>query len=387
MAYRPSDFMDYLLMSAATGAVVIAVYGIGHPIGAVGLVICILLAAAFPLRHGVRLSIPLLIRRPQDMAYMLAYKLQNLKPAWFAAVLVLLMENAFVWATPTWPHHSDWMRNAALLIFYAHFAGISIYRTVILVAHLRKREHARAFLMQTAWRGAIGRQPNMTLHIVHAYLTGLLTHAVLIAPWYLVIHWTNYSVIALPFVLVLNGFTQWQFFRSFNRWFYRDHWLGHNAEFEFVYLHGTHHDAIPSGLIGVAGNGHLEGLLRHTFGYVTPFLNPLAAGLLYTFEVKRDIDFHQYIPGIYPELSKELHEVTQHSMHHMGHLEPYGIGLNLDQPQVPDWLKHGTRLPPEITASIRLDEELDGYVWDNLRYRSYLQLVERFSKPGGDGSA
>ena len=39
------------------------------------------------------------------------------------------------------------------------------------------------------------------------------------------------------------------------------------SEVEFVYLHGTHHDAIPCALIGVGENGHLEGVFRQIIGF------------------------------------------------------------------------------------------------------------------------
>jgi hypothetical protein len=388
MAYHNTDFIDYVLMNGITAVVVWLSYGPDNPLTAVGIALCVALACMFPQRHGTAFRIPVIVRRPQDALYMLLYKIENLKPVFFAAVGVLLLENYLIHLTPAWPHHVQLLRTLGLYLFYAHFLGILAYRTGILIAYLAKREHVREVLLQTTWRNVLARQPSITLHIVHAYLTGVLSHLVLIAPWYIVIRVFNFSVIFLPVVLVLNAITQWKFFRTFNAWFYRDHWLGHNTEFEFIYLHGSHHDGLPCGLIGVAGNGHLEGFLRHTCGYVTAFLNPLAASIVYTFDIKRDIDLHQYIPGVFPIMSRRLHEVTQHSMHHMGRLEPYGIGLKFDQPQVSPELRNSIRLPAEITDSIRLDEQLTDFKWDSPRYKAYLELVDKYqpTEPGGQGS-
>jgi hypothetical protein len=124
----------------------------------------------------------------------------------------------------------------------------------VLVSHLRKKDLVREALLQTIWENYLTKQPNITLQILHAYVTGVLTHIVLIAPWHLVITHANFSIFALPVTFALSVFTQYQFFKVLNVWFYRDHWLGHNSELEFLYLHGPHHDAVPCGLIGVGGD-------------------------------------------------------------------------------------------------------------------------------------
>ncbi len=378
MTYFRTDFLDYLLMLLLTALVLFLAYGIYSPMALAGAALCVAMGILFPLRHGAAIRTPLLFRRPQDVLYLFVYKVRNLQPVWLFAVGALVLQSYLITLTPGLPHRTELMRTAALWLFYAHFGGILLYRTLILIAHLRRAELVREVLEQTAWKAAIARQPAVGLQIVHAYFTGVLTHMVLIAPWYVIICMCDFSLVFMPAMVAINIWTQLRFFNVFNQWFYRDHWLGHNSELEFLYLHGPHHDAIPSGLIGVAGNGFLEGALRHTLGYVTPFFEPVMAAALYTFEIKRDIELQQYIPGIYPEMPRVLQEVTQHSMHHMGQLEPYGIGLKFDQPQIPDNLRKGTRLPPEILDSIRLDEELTGYKWDTPRYRRYLALVDKY---------
>jgi hypothetical protein len=383
MMFQRADFLDYALMSLITAAVVGAFYGLRHPLALIAYALCIFLLLAFIPRHGVKFKMPVLLRRPQDAVYMFLYKIQNLKPVWFLALGALLLENYLILLTPGLPHHVELMRTIAVTLFYIHLISISVYRTVVLIAHLAKKDLVREVLLQTSWKGMIARR-GIVLEIVHAYFTGLLTHIVLIAPWYWVITHLNFSVVLLPAMLVVNVLLQLMFYKTFNDWFYRDHWLGHNSEFEFLYLHGTHHDAIPSGLIGVAGNGYLEGVLRHTLGYITPFFNPALAFAMYSLEIKHDIDFHQYIPGVYPRLSRQLHEINQHSMHHMGSLEPYSIGLKFDQPQVTEELKKSAHLPEAIMGSVSLDERLTGYRWHTKRYRTYLELVDKYQKPEVD---
>lgn len=167
--------------------------------------------------------------------------------------------------------------------------------------------------------------------------------------------------------------------KSYNAWFYRDHWLGHNAELDFLYLHGTHHDAIPSGLIGVSGNGHLEGFLRHTIGNPMPVYNPFISFLLYTLEVQQDIQYHQYIPGVFPRLKREFHEHSQHSTHHFGMLEPYSIGFK--NARFGKSSSQNSSFPPkEILNSIELDEKLNGFEWNNRRYKQFMEIFDRYQK-------
>ncbi len=377
LTYRPSDFLDYCFMTGATAVVLVLTFGAGSPMGAAGIALCLSMVAMFALRHGVSFAWPLLCRRPVDVIWMLFYKLQNIPGLYVFALVVLALENLFIALTPHWPHHVDFMRKVGFNLFYLHFIGVLAFRTAIFIAHLRKREHVRSFLLETPWFAMVRRQPNMTLHITHAYVTGVLTHMVLVAPWYLLIIWADFSLLALPLVLVVNALTQFRYLRILHEWFYLDHWLGHNSEFEFVYLHGTHHDAIPSGLIGVAGNGHLEGLVS-CHGFPRLYC-PIAAFFFLTQTVVLDIRVHQYIPGIFPRLPKDFHDVAQHSTHHLGRLAPYSFGLLFDQPGIPEEAKRGTLLLPiELRNSIRLDQRLNNFVWNNRTYAKYRGLLDRF---------
>lgn len=382
VAYRPKDFLDYALMCAVCALVIHVVYGASSPVGAVGIVLCAAALVMFPVRNGWAPGVPIVLRRPQEVLYSIVYKLLNLKRWYFAALAVLLLESWLISITPTWPHHVELMRTIAFWLFYLHLGAITAYRTWILVVHLQRRETVREILMQTAWKRKLEEQPNIVLEILHAYATGLLAHILLIAPWFLVITWLDFSVLFLAATCVLNVYVHVRFLKVINAWFYRDHWLAHNSEFEFVYLHGPHHDAIPSGLIGVAGNGHLEGVLRHSIGAPAPFFNPFIAALVYSFEVQGDIEAHQFIPGMYPKANLDYQKITQHSLHHFGMLEPYGFGLNIAQPDAnPEFTARFKVLPEELKNGIRLDEALTGYRWANPKHAQYLDLVRRYEGP------
>jgi len=382
IGYHKRDFLDYILMIALSALAVSLSYGVGHVMSIAGLALCVLMLPTFIARHGVEFRVPLILKRPQDVLYMLAYKLRNLRPMYFVAIGLLLLENVLIAATPNLPHHVELMRTIAFYLFYAHFISITAYRTAILVAHLAKKELVREVLMQTPWKRVVNEKTNITLEIAHAYCTGLLTHIVLIAPWYLVISYFSFSVIFLPPVCLINVIVHWKWMKALNAWFYRDHWVGHNSELEFVYLHGPHHDAIPSGMIAVAENGYLEGFLRFTVGAPVSFYNPVISFMVYTLEIKSDIDVHQYIPGVFPRMPRKWMEIAQHSTHHYGMLAPYSMGMKLGRSGVAEDNKKRlySRYPDELTNSIRLDEELTGFQWDNPIQRRILSLYDRYQK-------
>jgi hypothetical protein len=382
VTYYAKDFLDYGLMAGLTALVTGALYGFRHPMSFVVYVLCAMAPVVFAVRHGVEWRVPLILRRPQDLLYMFVYKLQNMRPWYFVAPSMLLLENLVIAATPGLPHQVEWMRRLALVTFYGHLLLISGYRTVILVDHLRKRELVREVLMQTPWKRVINEKTSMVFEVLHAYFTGLLTHIALIGPWYFVLTHVRFSLIFLLPVAFLNYKHYWRWLsRTHNSWFYRDHWLGHNSELEFVYLHGSHHDVIPSALIAT-GNGFLEGVLRHVVGVPDPFYNPIGAALVYTLEIKSDMDLHQYIPGIYPRFRRLIAEANQHSTHHYGVLEPYGLANNLDAPGVSEAVrKPFSGLSPLLTKAIVLDEELTGFKWDNPTHRLVLRLFAKYQRP------
>jgi hypothetical protein len=377
IAYSGRDFLDYVLMILLSALVVGFSYGFGHVMSIIGYALCAFTLAMFIVRHGVEFRAPLILKRPQDVLYMFIYKLRNLKPVWFVALGLLLLENLLIAATPKLPHHVELMRTIVLWLFYIHFISITIFRTAILIDHLAKKELVREVLMQTPWKRAVNAQTNITLEILHAYVTGLLTHIVLIAPWYLVITHASYSVIFLPVACLIDVAVHMKWIKGYNAWFYRDHWLGHNSELEFLYLHGTHHDAIPSGLIAVSGNGFLEGYMRYTIGSPTAFYNPAISFMIYMIEVKSDIEGHQYIPGVFPRIKRGFLEVFQHSTHHYGLLAPYSVGLKFDQPGLP---KFKSRFPDEIRNSAKLDEDLTGFQWNNPIQQKILSLYDKYQK-------
>lgn len=373
--YYRRDFVDYTLMILATALVAGLAYGFRHGMALAAYALCAFMLSTFIARHGVELRVPLILRRPQDVLYTIVYKLLNMTPLTFVAVGLLLLENVLIAATPSLPHHVEWMRTAALWLFYVHFAGITLYRTASLVDHLAKKELVREVLMQTPWKRTINRRTNITLEILHAYVTGLLTHILLLGVWYVVLTHVRYSLLFAPAVFVIDVAMELKWARALNGWFYREHWVAHNSELEFLYFHGNHHDAIPSGMIAVSENGMLEGFCRNLLGPPVSYYHPLAAALFISHTVWYDMLTHQYIPGVYPRLPNGILKSFQHSTHHFGQLAPYGLAIKGGD-NAKGW--RARVVPRELTNSIELDEELTGFQWDNPTYRNTVSLFERY---------
>jgi len=377
--YYKRDFADYVLMLALSALILGLTFGFGHAMSIAGYVLCAFALVLFPVRHGFELSVPLVLRKPQDVLWMFVYKFRNLSVLFFVSVGLLVLENVLVAATPNLPHYTEVVRMVAIWLFYIHFLAITLFRTAIMVDHLRKKELVREVLAQTTWKRSISGKGGVTREIVHAYCSGLLAHILVLAPWYLVIQYSNFSAIFLPVICAINVYVHKKWMKAINGWFYRDHWLGHNSELEFVYLHGTHHDAIPSALIAVAENGLLEGFLRLTLGTPVTFYHPLMAFLVLSAEIKMDMEAHQYIPGVYPRLPAKVVYVAQHSTHHYGSIEPYSFGIKVDQPELGDeYQRMFAGLPDELKNSAKLDEELTGFKWDNPTHRRTIGLYEKY---------
>src|SRR5688572_6336477 len=89
--YRKEDFIDYALMTAITGVVIYLCFGSAHIITQISLVLLGLMLIAFPVRHGFALRTPVILSRPQEMLYMIVYKMRNFRaPLLFAMAFLVL---------------------------------------------------------------------------------------------------------------------------------------------------------------------------------------------------------------------------------------------------------------------------------------------------------
>ncbi|HEX6160168.1 MAG TPA: hypothetical protein VF111_08380, partial [Thermoanaerobaculia bacterium] len=107
---------------------------------------------------------------------------------------------------------------------------------------------------------------------------------------------------------------------------------------------------------------------------------PVLAFLVLTIEVQKDIEAHQYIPGVFPRLPRKVVEVSQHSTHHFGQIEPYSFGIKVDQPDAERYKNLFRGLPDTLRNSAKLDEELTSFKWDNPTHRRTLSLYAKYNQ-------
>src|SRR5260221_1639187 len=116
--YYKKDFIDYTLMMVLTALVIGLAYGFSHILSIIGFALCAFMVVVFAIRHGIEIQVPVLFRDPAELFWVWVYKLRNLRPVYFVALGLLLLETLVVRATPNLPHHSDWIRRGALYLFY-----------------------------------------------------------------------------------------------------------------------------------------------------------------------------------------------------------------------------------------------------------------------------
>lgn len=225
------------------------------------------------------------------------------------------------------------MRLPFEILFYLHFGGLSLYRTYILYAHFKNSDRVSDILKDSNWKQFLGTI-DIRLHILQAYITGLLCHFALLAPPLIFYRLTQPTVLREGLLIVgtlvvqaiVFYFLPWRDSLDGAKWYHDNHQHTHQLRFEFTIMHGHHHDAIPSSLIGAAGVGLMEGVHRpiarlHFLLSVTLFF--IRSTLLTLVDLKA----HQYIPGVFPYAAFAVGNRDHHMAHHYLSLRPLGIGL------------------------------------------------------------
>lgn len=331
MTNKSSDFVDYCLMLILCCIATRLSFGRAHPFVPVTIGCSIYLLACFALRHGTCLQVPVILRQPLALPYLLLSKLRNLRGAPLLTISSLCLEQCIIAQTPHWAHHTatySWLCNR---LFYVSFIAITAVRTLSLGLHLANRAQVFHFLKSTQWSksllGSAG-EFRQAVDIFHAYVTGIQCHILALAPLYCVLCCCEHSMLLMPVRMVLDCVAmKWFWSRDFGEWLYRDHWLCHHSELAFVYLHAPHHDALPISIMAAHDTGMLEGFLRFCLGQPETFCTPLLGSTLFGVSVLLDFVFHQYVPGVFPYSSTVIQYGHHHAEHHFLSLHPLGPGM------------------------------------------------------------
>lgn len=227
----------------------------------------------------------------------------------------------------------------AMAFWLGSFGAVTLFRTVVLIDHLRCAKRVQAVLEDSPWaRGLNGL--GIRNHIVHAYFTGVIGHICYFIPT--LIFWRLLPPTYLREMLLFvrpcyflfvamreKGPSIITFYHAFvniptSRMITRAHEHDHQSRFHFTVFHGHHHDAIPSALIANVGAGFLETMERNLLFQV--FLLPALYLPIAAFLMIIDMFGHQYIPGVFPYVKAVVTERVHHVAHHYGSLRPLGLG-------------------------------------------------------------
>lgn len=126
ITYQKKDFFDYFLMINLCILVAAYIYGSTSALSIVIYTLCLYMLVSFVIRHGVEMKIPIILKRPQDVVYMLWHKVRNMHAMYFLALGIFFFEQLLIYLTPNLPHMVDLTRQVAFF-FSIYILDLSLY--------------------------------------------------------------------------------------------------------------------------------------------------------------------------------------------------------------------------------------------------------------------
>lgn len=398
MQYRPEDFPLYVLGLVLAGLLITP--ALPHWIAQAAFVASLLyLTGFFLIRHGARFEWSVLREIGSGFA---RYPGMLLRNWWTARSAILPIAVIFAGALAIeaqlrprlagtkWvePFPWEWVVWPAFLL-------ITVFRLVILVAHLLRADVVRDVLERSTQKSLI-RVFSIPNHIVHAFVTGMVAHLSVVAPCVLFFMWTNPT--NLRETLLLTGYVLWTVIAKplrkrgilekpgilSHRLVYENHKIAHQSRFFFAVFHGHHHDAIPSALIGSAGGtGFFENVDR-ALTWLEPITSVVAKQFGWAWGIAFDMVVHQYIPGVFPFAKITIIGRAHHVTHHFGSALP--LGLIYDSYIEPKDLENGYKPDNVVTRWFLSEvERLEGL--DPEKARQFLTLNGLVASTAPDGAS
>lgn len=342
--YRAEDFLLYFFSLLLIGALV----GPVLPHRALQWVLAATLTylgITFVLKHGIKIEIQALRTLGSGIV---EYPVLLVRGWWlvrnrviqvlavFAAALIVEQLLSTALAGTFWLAALPWA-----WIVWPLFLAITAFRLLILLSHLQRAQHVRTVLESSPIRNSTAGL-SINNHIVHAFVTGVLSHLCLIAPCALFFAFTEPTYLREALLIAFG--TVWFWIAALTKsrlplpnqtllahrkayfdLFYHSHDVAHRSRFYFGVFHGHHHDAIPSALIGCAGGtGFLESADRSVI-WLDPLSSVVVTQFNWAVSMVLDMLAHQYIPGVFPFSKMIVAESMHHAAHHFGSLHPLGM--------------------------------------------------------------
>jgi hypothetical protein len=343
ISYKPGDFILYcfsLFVCLAVGWLVLP-----HSLGwaAFAIASTVYLLVTFVIKHGVRLDhscFPEIVRGCTRYPRRAINMLRANTPPRVLITFAFAVGAESVYRRYV-PAGSLWLRPVPVLhCFWVALLVVSAYRTILLITHLRHRSHVATVLAESPWRHQLVRL-GPTNHVIHGYVTGIVTHLCLLMP--MIGLWSVTAPTYLREVILLavsaarltlamrrygvsidsylHAFVASRMLQSITL----AHEEDHRGRFEFAVFHGHHHDAIPSGIMAGLEAGFVEAIDRGA--WLAACLDSVVVRLIVvTINSIRNIIGHQYIPGVFPYSRTVINWRVHHISHHYGSLLPLGLG-------------------------------------------------------------
>ena len=385
MQYRAEDFPLYLLGLVLAGLLIVPALPHRIPQGAL-LAALVYLALFFVLRHGAKFERGTWSEIGSGMA---RYPVMLLRNWWTARSAIIPIAIIFALAVAV-----EWRLRPSLAgtkwlapfpwqpVVWSFFLLITLFRVMILVAHLLRADVVRDVLQRSAHKNQI-KSFSIYHHIIQAFVTGMIAHLSVVAPCVLFFRWSNPTNVRET--LLLSGYVIWTAIARplrkrgllekpgvlSHRLVYENHKIAHQSRFFFAVFHGHHHDSIPSALIGSAGGtGFFENVDR-AVTWLEPITSIVAKQLAWTWGIAFDMVVHQYIPGVFPFAKITIIGRAHHVAHHFGSALP--LGLIYDGYIEPKDMENGYKPDNVVTRWFVAEvERLEGI--DPERARQFLTL-------------
>jgi len=370
MKYRPDDFILYtfsLVVFAAISVFALQSYWQNMMIFAA----LIFMLVYFIYKNGVKIDLSSFSLIIKESAYYPVYFLKQLIPSLWALFPIyagygLARAFEFLFASrlsETYLFHPFPYMN----LFYFQFLSLTLYRTVILIAHIRHSDFLHDFLMSSLWKHQM-KDVRPRYYIIHAYITGILGHVAFFFPC--LIFWrltspTYFREIACTVLTMLlflltsvcagNGVNIFKILvEDVRSWFLKEHENYHTSRFYFTIFHGLHHDAIPSSLMANNSSGIMHAihapLVKLFF-----LLSATVFSIITALDIMINMRGHQYIPGIFPYSRSTISNKSHHAIHHYMSILPLSFG----------------------GAESQKDVDM-GYDFSNIKARWYVSAVARY---------
>jgi hypothetical protein len=342
LRFSAEDFSNYCLMiGLSVSLVLVSFQGFRVFQISTSLMLCALIPL-FAVRNGARIGWPSLLN-PQSLVEVVCHLYRIVH--WRLLVYVAIFVCERLVREVDSGRFTDVFSFGMCLTIQLQLYVLALFRCAALAFHIREAKKVEQVMRSSSWRHFLNLNCSINIHIVHAALTGWCSQMMTVAPFFLLASWKR-PIWSFVVLFCMENFLSISFIDD-TKMFYAVHYREHHSSGLFTLFHGSHHDAIPSGLLsGGTEVGFVEGFCQGLL-HCHPLKCPTSlwdVGINFY----KNILYHHYIPGVFPYSQLIVAEEVHHVVHHYMHLVPYvgfpgkvghQIDIDIDNynPENPTW--------------------------------------------------